>query len=302
MFEYVHMRLKANARDRGFALLIVAIALATLSLIFAAALATARQQLAISTSNVQRLQTVAAADGAIATAERDLAAAGVKPPAILSTPQSFTIGDIDVVVSVRRESSKLDLNMTSLDVLRRYFFAAGVSDDAAKQLLAAIGARRKAAEASGTRRRYENHDDQRFQTVSELGDIRGGDGDLLNCVTTDLTVFTAAPLATPEQASPRVRAALGVIADTDIQSPAAAPVASGQAIVSGEIFEITADAKARDATSRVLKQVIVRITGNPAHPVWTLAENTPAIDPKTAQDACDRMHGQKLSMGARNGG
>jgi hypothetical protein len=166
-------------------------------------------------------------------------------------------------------------------------------------LMAAIGARRKAAEASRTRSRYENHDDQRFQTVSELGDIKGAGSDLLNCASPDLTIFTAAPLAAPEQASPHVRAALGIATDIEVRSPAPAPVASGQAIVSGEIFEITADAKAHDATSSVLKQVIVRITGNPAHPVWTLAENVPAIDPKTAQAACDRLREQKLSL--RNG-
>jgi general secretion pathway protein K len=284
---------RTNVPDRGFALLIVAITLAVLSLVFGAALATSRQHLSAAASQIDRVQTGAAADGAIAIVEHDLVTAGALPPAVLSAPQPYMIGGVQVEVSVRWEAAKLDLNAVSLDVLKRYLTAAGASRDTTRALVAAIEARRKLANLTGKESRYERHDDQRFQTISEFADIKGMNDDLFDCIAPDLTVFTGGPLPSAEGASPRIRAALGVGGDAGPR-PSAAPVASGLAIVAGEIFEITADAKARNSDAHFIKQVVARITGNRTRPVWTLAESTP--NPLSARQACERLkHGRDVS-------
>ncbi len=283
-------------RDRGFALLIVTITLAVLSLIFAAALATSRQHLAATMSQMDRLQASAAADGAFATAERDLITASTAPPLILSAPETILIGGGEVRVSVRREATKLDLNAISLPFLERYLIAAGASVDAARSLVSAVAARRKLADLTGTVNRYEHHEDQRFQTVSELADIKGVDDELFGCIAPDLTVFTGATLPSPDGASQNVRVALGLPPNAH-QQPSTTSVASGRAIVSGEVFEITADAKIPGYDTHLVKEVIVRVTGNRKRPVWILAESTPSL--LNSQQACERLKvGEKRAANA----
>ena len=280
-----------NRDDRGFALLIVAIALAALSLIFAAALGTARQHLATTAAAADRVQLSAALDGGIATAEHELVTSGNRVPAALLAPQTVEIGGIPVRISARPEASKLDLNAADPEFLLRYFVVSGLDTGTARSLVEQISARRKDAGVSISTTRYENHSDHVFQTVSELGDLHGASRDLLDCVGPDMTVFTGVAFVDTSSASERVRRASGIpLRPAQGSGPA---VTTGRAVVPGEIFEITAEAETGGHTAS--KQAIVRATGNFKKPIWLLAQSAPAPSPKLAEAACDRLglNGQK---------
>ena len=282
-----------NGDDRGFALLIVAIALAALSLIFAAALGTARQHLATTAGAVVRVRLSAAADGGIATAERELVASGSRVPAVLLAPQIVEIGGLAVRVSARPEATKLDLNAADPEFLLRYFVVSGLDSGTAQALVEQISARRKDAGVSISRTRYENHLDHAFQTVSELGDLRGASRDLLDCVGPDLTVFTGVAFVDTSSASERVRRASGIPSRPAQPQGSGSAVTTGRAVVPGEIFEITAEAGT--GGYKASKEAIIRATGNPRKPIWLLAQFAPAPNADTVEAACGRLgaHEQK---------
>jgi type II secretory pathway component PulK len=288
--------------EHGFALLIVAIAVLTLSLIFAAALDAARQRLAATTTELERVKLLAAADGAIATAEHDLAAARTISPPELAAPLSIAIGDTKVELSVRPEGSKLDLNAAAPKALLRYFILAGLDANAARELVDEIMARRKKAAVSVTASRYENGAAYLFQTVSELGNLKGAQLDLLDCVGPDLTVFTGTSLIDAAHASQRVRTAMGLSPDATPPASMGAAVTGGRSIVAGEVFEVTARAKDAASGQVVARQAIIRITGNPKKPVWVLAQTAFAPDGQYTDAACDRLQpaGKVASMARRD--
>lgn len=282
-----------DAPDRGFALLVVAITLAVLSLIFAAALGTARQHLSYASAAGDRVRLGAAIDGAVATVEYDLATAGNTPPAILKAPQILRIGDVVVRIAARPETAKLDLNEAPLPALNRLFVNAGISAHDAKDLADAIGKRRKDRDA-----RKQSRDDLLFQAVSEIGGLKGVDRDLVDCVMPDLTVFSGAPLVDAEYASPHVRTALGLGAKPDTQPRISS--LSGNVVTAGEPLELTATATDSLSHSVLSRMVVIRLTGNSDRPVWTLAETSPAPTEEASQAACTReavRRGAKSSAG-----
>jgi len=286
--------MRKDPPDAGFALLIVAIALATLSLIFAAALGTSRQHLAMSSAELRRTTMSAATDAAIATVEYELASAGASTPSVLYTPQTIMVGGISVTVSVRPESSKLDLNAAEPTALRRYFELSGLDAQRARALVDQIVARREVARISQSSTRYENHLGSLFQTISEIADLRGGNRDVVDCTAPDLTVFTGTPYVDAFGASERVREALGIPARANIPAMPLSAITSGHAIVAGEILEVTAVA-ASTGGERVSRQIVIRVTGNLRKPIWTLAQTTPAPDLQTSQRACDRLGPQSFA-------
>jgi general secretion pathway protein K len=276
-------------RDRGFALLIVAIALAALSLIFAAALGTTRQHLSAAEIHLARVRLSAALDGAITTAGYDLVTAREIEPAVLVAPRELAIGEDTVTVSARPEASKLDLNASSPDLLFRYFVVSGIDGPRSKRIIEAILERRKDADPDYARR----HDKDRaepFESVSEINALDGVDDDIAECIAPDLTVFTGLTGVDLDNASARVRTAAGAHTN-GLPAPEAPRVATaGRAITAGEIFEVTARVRDEATDQNQSRQTIIRVTGNLRSPVWTLAITSPAPDEKLTQAACDRVH------------
>jgi general secretion pathway protein K len=273
--------------ERGFALLIVVIALAALSLIFAAAIATTRQHLSDTTMSLARVRLSAAVDGALTTVAYELATAREIPPRALGAPQIVAIGGVPVEVSLRPEAAKLDLNTAAPSLLYRYFLVSGLSQQSAQQLVGAILERRQKSDAAYAKA-HDIKPGVPFDAVSEIFAIQGVTDDIGACTGPDLTVFTGLAGVDPALASPRVREADGLTAHADATPPAGA-VASGRAVVAGEIFEVTARARDDANGVRLSRQTVLRVTGDARTPIWTLAVTTPAPDPKAAQAACDRL-------------
>jgi type II secretory pathway component PulK len=277
--------------DRGFALLIVAIALAALSLIFAAALGTTRQHLSAAEAHLTRVRLSAALDGAITAAGYDLVTAREIEPAILVAPQEIAIGEDTVTVSARPEASKLDLNAANPDLLFRYLVASGIDEPRSKRIVEAILERRKDADPDYARK----HDKDRaepFESVFEIAALDSVDDDIAECIAPDLTVFTGLTGVDLDNASARVRVAAGAGTSGPPASPEAPRVATaGRAITAGEIFEVTARVRDEATDQNQSRQTIIRVTGNLRSPVWTLAITSPAPDEKPAQAACDRIQG-----------
>jgi type II secretory pathway component PulK len=268
--------------DRGFALLIVAIALAALSLIFAAALSTTHQHLVATTAHLARVRLAAAVDGAVTTVAYSLATAREIEPSVLVAPQKLDIGGIPVTVRARPEAAKLDLNTASPDLLYRYFFVSGLDKNLARQLIEAIVARRKDADPAYAKA----HDRERappFEAVSELFALKGATDDVAQCIEPDLTVFTGLLSVDTDDASDRVRAAAGLDAKPPAAPHAASAATAGRAIAAGEIFEVTARTHDDETGQTQSRQVVMRVTGNGRTPIWTLAISIPAPDPEKAQ-------------------
>ncbi len=273
-------------RDRGFALLIVAIALAALSLIFAAAIGTTRQHLTVTTANLTHVRLSAAIDGAVATVAYDLATARTAEPAVLVAPQTIDIGGVPVTVAARPEAAKLDLNAAAPALLYRYFVVSGIPDAAAKDLTEAILRRRRDADPAYAKAHDKARADP-FESVSEAFALKGVTDDIADCIEPDLTVFTGLSTIEADTASDRVREADGLPAQAP--QPVAGAATAGRSIVAGEIFEITAHAHDDASGLNLSRQTVLRMTGNVRTPVWILAVTTPAPDPQKAQEACDRI-------------
>jgi type II secretory pathway component PulK len=285
--------------DRGFALLIVAIALAALSLIFAAAISTTHQHLVATTAHLARVRLAAAVEGAVTTAAYDLSTAREVEPAILNAPQELNIGGIAVTARARPEAAKLDLNAVSPELLYRYFLVSGLDKELAQQLIEAIRARRKDADPAYAKA----HDKERappFEAVSELFALKGVTDDVTQCVEPDLTVFTGLVSVDTDDASDRVREAAGLEAKSPTAPRAASAATAGRAVAAGEIFEVTARAHDDETGQTQSRQVVLRVTGNSRSPIWTLAVHSPAPDAEKAQAACDRLKPPQRTADARD--
>ncbi len=274
--------------DRGFALLIVVIALATLSLIFAAALSTTHQHLEATMAHLARVRLAAAVDGAVTTAAYDLATAREIEPTVLTAPQTLDIGGIAVTVRARPEAAKLDLNSASPDLLYRYLVVSGLDRNLAQHLVESILARRKDADLAVAKA----HDRERgppFEAVSELFAAKDVSDDVAQCIEPDLTVFTGLVSVDTDDASPRVREAAGLDGKTPSAQRGVSAATAGRAVAAGEIFEITARAHDDETDQTQSRQVVVRVTGSGRTPIWTLSTHAPAPDAEKAQAACDRL-------------
>lgn len=286
-----------DRHDRGFALLLVLIALATLSLIIAASVDAARRFGREASAGFEDVRLDAAIDAAIATAARDLADAGAAAPAILSQAQKFEIGRIRITARVRPEAGRIDLNSAPPALIAALLAASGVAPARAHRVAVEIAdwrdgdseARETGAEASeyiAAGRSYVPTN-RAFESVSELGLVLDGGDDLPTCLAPDVTVFTHSADIDSTFASPRVRRAVQAVAGVAVAQSGS--IIGGRQIASGSLFEIEVSAKDIDDGRDVSSQTVVRITGNQADPVWILSPAAPAPDAKEAAAACKRL-------------
>lgn len=277
-FEQFRIRLRD---ERGVALIAVLGFLAVMSLIAIGVVGAARTSIKGATRHLLRVQAQAAVDSGVDHAIAQLVAARGLRPAILFAPQDVDIGGFKVVVSVRPESAKIDLNFADATLLTGLFRAAGADADKAGALASAVedwrdaddflhvnGAELRDYEAAGLSYSPAN---KLFESTDELGFVLGVTESIFACVKPDVTVFSQRAGVDLDSASALVRRAAGVNADEPAAGSAPQSVISGQAISAGEVFEIVArlDDSARKVRRAV--RVVVRITGNPREPYWVLS-------------------------------
>ena len=283
----------------GFALLLVLIGLMVIALIVAAVVDSARRHAREAEASVETMRLRAATDAAVVTAVRDLAEAGAVAPPFLSHPVDVHLGDIQVSLSVRPESSKIDLNVADPALMKALLLtlnfkpesAARLSDEIADWRDSDAEPRPHGAEASdylGAGRSYgpTNRD---IESVSELALLLDGSEDLVACLAPHVTVFSHRADVEPTTASEPVRRALNMIKPRAVPdaAPSSASVVAGHVIIAGEIFEIDTDAKGA-AGPGFSRRTIARMTGDPRRPDWILSQTSPVPRPAEVRAACDR--------------
>lgn len=274
----------SESHPDGFALLLVAVAIAILSLIFGAALGTARQHAAGSDAALDRTRMLAAVEGAIVKTEYDLVTGERQSQIKLGQPFAVRIGATSVNVKVRPETAKLDLNGAPESLLARYFETVGVARKDALAIGKEIAHRRRTTALGQEDADRGSAQGGRFESVGELRDLPRVSDDLYDCAEQDLTVFTQSSTVDWPDASPRLRS----VHDNSVDGnrPSESFRGTGAA---GELFEVTA--RAEDALHRqtASRETILRITGASRHPVWILAQTTPAPNTSQSNAACDRV-------------
>lgn len=245
-------------RDGGFALVAVAIATAALSLMLAAVADAAHRNVNEARGGAERLKLSAAMDGALTTVAAQLTEDELAAD-IFTQPRSVAVGGMPVEVSVRPETSKIDLNAAPPDMLADLFRAIGLAPERARALADAVAEWRNASA------------DRNFTGVSELARVPGADDRLVSCIAADVTVFTNVVNVNATYASSHVRAAFG------LPTVAPPPPADQRDAVAGAgaIFELTARVTSADGPS-LSRQLVLRLTGNPREPIWVLATGLPA--------------------------
>lgn len=193
-------------------------------------------------------------------------------------------------VTARPESAKIDLNFGDGSLLRGLFKAAGADDDRATALAAAVedwrdiddllhlnGAEEKEYAGAGLNYGPAN---KLFESVNELRLVLGMDEKMFACIRGDVTVLAQRASVDLDHASPLVRQAAGVNAQNPLGTQAGQSVISGQAVVPGEVYEVTAEAVNARLNVRRMASAVVRITGNPRDPFWVMAfSNARPSDP-----------------------
>lgn len=273
--------------QRGMALIAVLGFLVVMSLLAVSVVGAARGSMSAATRHLARVQAQAAVDSAVSIAVQQLVAARGLRPAILDAPQEIEFAGFKITVTARPESAKVDLNFADVVLLMGMFGAAGADADQASALASAVmdwrdgddllhvnGAEQKEYETAGLDYGPAN---RLFETVGELRYVLGVSDAVFSCLKPDVTVHAQRPGVDLEHASPLVRRAAGVSGDEPSKQTAPQSVVSGQAIAAGEVFEIVARLKDRARKLRRSAKVVVRITGNPREPTWTLSSE-PADD------------------------
>ena len=266
--------------QRGIALIAVLGFLTVMSVIVISIVGASRTSIVAATRHLARVQAEAAAASGIDLAVMQLIAAQALAPPVLSAPQTLEIGGFKVSVTARPESAKVDLNFGDVSLLTGLFRAAGADADHAAALAAAVedwrdiddllhlnGAEEKEYAAAGLSYGPAN---KLFESVNELRLVLGVDERMFACIRGDVTVLAQRASVDLDHASPLVRQAAGVNAENPLGTQPGQSVISGQAVVPGEVYEITAEAVNTKLNVRRLARAVVRITGNPRDPYWVM--------------------------------
>lgn len=252
---------RPNAREKGFALLIVLFALAMLALLGSTVLATARQATQVARNLREAAILHAAAHGAVQQAVFRVLDQSPQHWAADDIPRAIRIGGSLVIVRVENENDKVNPNIASVALLRALMVQVGAKPVTAEREAEAIVAWRLGGGVPGrpdpTTARYiaaglaYGPSGAPFANLDELGAVMGMTPALLARLRPHLTVFTDDD---PDMTTrdPFVARALAAIGDTAFGAGA-----GGQQVVS-----ITADAHGA-AGSRFTACEIVRTNVRP---------------------------------------
>jgi general secretion pathway protein K len=281
----------APSDDRGFALLIVAITLAALSLMIGSILYMTRHHAQELAASISMLKLRSAMDGATATAAAELSFSGP----VSAQSETTSIGGVSVHIAVRPESAKFNLNKSDPALLVALLNASGVSPAFAQRVADEIvdwrdadsephASGAEAADYLAAGRSYVPTN-RPFESVAELSLLLDGSDDLVTCLRPDVTVFGDSDGVIAQNASSRLRQALEH-STLHIQQSAIGAGAR-PAIVAGDVFEI--DERASDSGIATSRQVILRVTGDPRGPIRLLFQSPLIPSEAEALKACARL-------------
>ena len=294
--------------DRGIALVLVAIVLAALSLIIAAVAESARQYTRETISRIEAAQLRAALDAGTATAAYDLSTSSSAMDSLLGHSQMLRIGDAAVSMSVRPESSKVDLNYADPVMIGALLQVRGVASADAVRFADEIvdwrdpddEPRPHGAEAADYIAAGKHYvpPNRAFADVSEVSLVLHGTSDLAACLAPDVTVFAASSAVDVRYASDAVRRAATMAAaltHASVVSAGWGSVVGGSAVRAGAVFEIDATAVDNASGQRLTRTTVVRVTNNPRDPIWFVSRQSPSPSEAESHAACDRLKLPKSS-------
>ncbi|HEY1707668.1 MAG TPA: PilX N-terminal domain-containing pilus assembly protein [Rhizomicrobium sp.] len=284
--------LRERHDERGLALVSVLWGVAILSLIASAVLYASVLSVQLSRNSAASDQAAAVADAGISRAVLSLldTRAGQRWP-VDGTIQSFTFGGIGMRVSIADEAGKIDLNKTSADTLASLFESAGLSPNDATTLAGrVVDWRSSGSDANGDT--AEDYSDAGltsrprkapFQSVDELKLVIGMTPPLFAKIAPALTVYSHSANVDTAVASRAVLLMLpgmdtrkvdDIIAQRQASTATASqaglgappPQAGATSPQAGHAFTIRSEVRA--GNTDFVRQAVVEITGNPAHPYF----------------------------------
>lgn len=290
--------MSAGAREKGLALVTVLWGLIILSAIAVAMLSTSQVSSRLAAAGTARAQAQALADAAL-----NRAVLGLLDPRVGrrwrvdGVARSAVFKDREVRVTIQDEYGKIDINMASREILQHMFVAAGETTDSADALADSVldwrekgdlkrlnGA--KASDYAAAGYNYVPRDGP-FQTIDELKLVMGMTPGLFRKLESIITVYSqrqtlsmqtaprAALLSLPGMDAPRVDA---LMRDRDFETGASGPVVGGVIEPSIQLggWPFTVRVEVPTGAGRLVRDITIRLTGDPNRPYWILAERFPA--------------------------
>jgi len=281
-------------KSAGYALVLVLLGVALLSLMVESALLVATRSVDTAAAEAIRLRLDGATQAGIT--EGILALVDRRPAArwpVDGTPRDIAFDGVQVRVAISSELGKIDLNNDARPLIFGLFSAAGLdatdADTFADRVLdwREPGAARrlngaKAADYRAAGLPYGPRGGP-FQSIDELNLVLGMTPDLSARLAPAITVYSVLPAPQPQTAPPLVLRAIGM--DSASIEAVMAARAKGEVAPSGPqigpdgqspipglpttVFTITAAARLRGVL--VVHSETIRFTGNPQRPFWVLA-------------------------------
>jgi len=205
------------------------------------------------------------------------------------TEQSFNFGGASLHMRIEDEFGKIDINQTDGSTLAALFQSAGMTPLAAEGLVDKVldwrdrspFKRLNGAKAEEYRAAGDNYSPRNgpFQSVDELTLVMGMTPDLYRRIEPALTVYSGRQFVDPLFAPPEVLVALPALANARAATIGASPgTAAAVALLGGVSAPIlalkgrafTINTKISRSIDLVRYHSVVRLTGDPAQPFWTL--------------------------------
>lgn len=277
------MRSPRHPAVRGIALLSVLWILVLLSFAVTGLSATVRDELRGATAAIDLARARRAAAGGVELGVADLLAPQAQRWSANGAIHEFDVAGVEVVVTVRDEAGKVDINKAQPELMAALLRAAGAADERAARLADSIadwrdpdGLRRlQGAEDPDYRAAGLPHGagDRSFYTVDELALVIGMDADILAVLRPHVTVHSGVAGVNPALASPLVRAAAGEAAHATMN-------------VEGLAYTVHARATAPDGVHAAVSVTVALTPGRDGKPYRVLAWGEPS------RQVQDRVFGQ----------
>ncbi len=273
--------MSARHAERGIALASVLWTVAALSLIAAAMLSSSMNAARISRNSWSQLQVQTAADEAIQRAILSLFDPSGHAPFDGATRQ-IAVDGATVGISVQDEMGRIDINYAGHSLLRDLFKSAGAEDpDALADRVVDWRSPKGTRSLNGASSADYGHAGYAyrprgapFQSVDELALVMGVTPDIFARVAPGLTVYSHSPNFDMRVAPKQVLMAISGMSADDaarqiaVRDAPASGASSPLAALPGQSYAITAEAS--QGRMRAMRQAVVLLSGNPAHPYWVL--------------------------------
>lgn len=265
-------------QNSGFALITVLWITAFLAVIAGSVSYQARASLGLANNVVASFKTKHAAEGALLLTVDSLIKRNELRGHVLENPNfSYNLDNISVSVEVIDESGKIDINLSTVDLIRSLFLTLGLSEQQSASIADAIGDWRdqdSLKRASGAEDRdytanrllYEAKDDE-FDSIDELSLVLGMTPEIFKVVKPYITVYAQDIGVNTALSSSIVRNAVqGAIRSDNSEQTAGDYVSS----TGGLIYTLRATATDPGGLSTVLTSIVRLQRGNITEPFTIL--------------------------------